>query len=73
VILGVAKVIELIGSSPNSFDDAVKIAVNEASKTIRNIEEILVKSLKAEVKNNEISEYQAIVKITFIVESTRKN
>jgi hypothetical protein len=41
--MGVAKVVELIGSSKLSFDDAVKNAVDEAAKTIRGIREAWVR------------------------------
>jgi len=69
--MSVAKVIELIGSSKVSFDDAVKNALDEAAKTIRGITGIWVKSYKASVENGKIAEYRAIVKITFIVERDR--
>ena len=64
----VVKIIELIGSSPKDWEDAVKNALNEAAKTVDNIKSIYVKSCKAKVVNNEIVEYRAVVKIAFIVE-----
>ena len=69
--MGVAKVIELIGSSELGFDDAVKNAVREASKTVREIKEVWVKNLSALVDEDKITEYRANVKITFVVESSR--
>ena len=69
--MSVAKVIELIGSSKLSFDDAVKNAVDEAAKTIRGITGVWVKGYKALVKNGKITEYRAIVKLTFLVEKDR--
>jgi flavin-binding protein dodecin len=42
--MAVVKVIELIASSEKSFDDAVNEAVKEASKTVRNIDSVWVKT-----------------------------
>jgi flavin-binding protein dodecin len=63
----VVKIIELIGSSPKDWEDAVKNALNEAAKTVDNIKSIYVKSCKAKVENNQIVEYRAVVKIAFVV------
>ena len=64
----VAKVIELIGSSPDSWEDATKNALAEAALTIKNIKSLYVKSCKAKVENNKIVEYRAVVKIAFVVQ-----
>jgi flavin-binding protein dodecin len=64
----VIKIIELIGSSPNSWSEATQNAVTEAAKTIKNIKGVHVKRCTAKVKNNKIIEYNANVKISFIVE-----
>ena len=63
----VVKIIELIGSSPKSWDDATKNALAEAAKTIKNIKSIYVKRCNAKVENNRIVEYRAVVKIAFVV------
>ena len=62
-----AKIIELIGSSPESWEDATKNALAEAALTIKNIKSLYVKSCKAKVENNKIVEYRAVVKIAFVV------
>jgi len=64
----VVKIIELIGSSPNSWSEAAQNAVIEAAKTVKNIKGVHVKRCTAKVKNNKIVEYNANVKIAFIVE-----
>jgi hypothetical protein len=64
----VVKVIELIGSSPESWEDATKNALAEAALTIKNIKSLYVKSCKAKVENNKITEYRAVVKIAFVVQ-----
>lgn len=64
----IVKIIELIGSSPNSWSEAAQNAVTEAAKTVKNIKGIHVRRCTAKVKNNKIVEYNADVKIAFIVE-----
>ncbi len=64
----VVKIIELIGSSPNGWSEAAQNAVTEAAKTVKNIKGVHVKRCTAKVKNDKIVEYNADVKIAFIVE-----
>jgi flavin-binding protein dodecin len=64
----VVKVVELIGTSTNSFDEAVKNALDRANKTTRNITGLDVIGFSAEVKDGKIAEYRANVKIAFVVE-----
>jgi len=66
----VVKVIELVGSSPSSFSDAVRSAVATASKTIRNITGVDVLSSTATVENGEINLYKVQVKIAFLVDGS---
>jgi len=66
--IAVAKVVELIGSSPNSWEEATANALEAASPTVRNITGIDVQHCTAKVKDNKIVEYRADVKIAFIVE-----
>ncbi len=66
----VVKVIELVGSSPNSFSDAVRNAVKVASRTIRNIQGVEVYSSTADVgSDGELSNYKVQCKIAFVVEA----
>ncbi len=65
---GVVKVIELVGVSQQSFSDAVRQAVTEASRTIRGINGVEVQSSQARVENGELTEYRVNVKIAFPVE-----
>jgi dodecin len=70
--LAVVKIIELIGSSPKSWEEAAKSALAEAAKTIKNIKSVYVKRCNAKVENNKIVEYRAVVKIAFVVERKTK-
>jgi flavin-binding protein dodecin len=66
----VVKIIELIGTSPNNWEDATKNALAQAAKNLKNIKSVYVKSCKATVENNQIAEYRAVVKIAFVVEGS---
>ena len=66
--MSIVKVIEVIGSSETSFDDAVQNALNEASKSVKNISSIYVKHMKANVENNKIVSYGINAKISFTVD-----
>jgi flavin-binding protein dodecin len=63
----VVKVIELVGTSTASWEDAAKNAVAEAAKTVRNITGIDVIGQTAAVEDNLITEFRANVKIAFVV------
>ena len=69
--MAVAKVVELIGSSKTSLEDAIKNTLKEASKTIRGIKELWVSDFKVLVEDNKIVEYRVKVKLTFLVEGDR--
>ena len=64
----VAKVVRIIGSSPESFAKAADAAVQEASKTVRGITGADVISMSALVEGERISEYRTTVNIAFAVE-----
>ena len=63
--MAIVKVIEVIASSEKSIDDALQNAVKEAAKTIRNIDSVFVKDIKAHVKDDKIISYGVICKISF--------
>jgi len=64
----VVKVIELLSQSSKSWEDAAQGAVNEASKTLRNIRSIYIEEFTAEVDNGKISNYRINAKVTFDLE-----
>ena len=64
----VAKVVTIIGSSPESFAKAADVAVREAAKTLRGITGAQVVSMSATVDGDRISEYRTTVNIAFAVE-----
>lgn len=64
----IVKIIEVIASSEIGIDDAIQQAVTEASKTIRNIDSVYVKDIKAHVKDGKISTYGIVAKISFRID-----
>jgi dodecin len=64
----VAKVITVIGSSPESFAKAAEAAVQEAAKTLRGISGASVVSMSAVVENDRITEFRTTVNIAFALE-----
>ena len=66
--MAVLKILELVGTSKQSWSDAAREAVNEAAKTVRGIETVEVAQSKAVVQNNKLTEYQVLVRIGFPIE-----
>lgn len=65
--MSVVKVIEVLAQSDESWEDAVQKALDEASKTVRNIQSIYVKDFQAIVEDDEITGYRVNTKISFMV------
>ncbi len=64
----IVKVIEVIASSEKGIDDAILTAVAEVSKTVRNIDSVYVKDIKAHVKDGAVSTFGVIYQISFRVD-----
>jgi len=64
----VAKVVTVIGSSPESFARAADAAVQEAAKTLRGISGADVVSMSAVVEGDRIATYRTTVNIAFGIE-----
>lgn len=69
--MSIVKVIEVIASSEKGIDDAIKVAVKEASKTIRNIDSVYVKDIKCHVKNGKITTWGVICKLSFRLDAEK--
>jgi dodecin len=65
--MSVAKVTEIIASSPKSFEDAVAAGIARASKTLQNVKSAWVKDQKVVVENGKITEYHVGLMVTFIL------
>jgi flavin-binding protein dodecin len=64
----VTKVIEVIGSSATSTDDAIREAVSAASKSIRGITSADVIEVSCDIDQGVVTRWNALVKISFPVE-----
>lgn len=69
--MAVVKIVNLLGSSTESWDDAIGKAVSEASKTINNITGVEVVNTTGTVKDGRITEYKANVNVAFAVDPDR--
>ncbi len=65
---GTYKKIELVGTSPVSFAEAVKAAVEEASKTIRHMNWFEVVEERGYIRDGRVAEFQVTVRIGFKIE-----
>jgi hypothetical protein len=67
--MSVAKVSEIIASSPNSFDDALKVGLARARKTLKNVKSAWIESQQVNLDDKgQIMEYRVQLKITFVLE-----
>jgi hypothetical protein len=66
--MAVHKVIEILAQSDKGWEDAVQKAVDEASKSVKNIESVYIKEMTVDVENNKVTKYRINAKVTFRVE-----
>lgn len=66
--MAVLKVIEVLSSSKESWEDATKKAVAQASKTVKNIRSVYVQDQSATVKDGNITEFRVNLKLSFEIE-----
>jgi len=65
--MAVTKIIELVGSSSSSSDDAVSAALAEAQRSLRNIKAVDVVSTG--LRGDNLDEWRALVRVSFLVET----
>jgi len=63
--MAVLKVIEVLSNSNESWEDATRKAVKQASKSVKNIKSVYVQDQSAIVQDNEVTEFRVNLKITF--------
>jgi flavin-binding protein dodecin len=66
--MSIVKVIEILAESKESWEDATRQALEEASKTVHNIRSIYIKDMQAVVENNKITWFRINAKISFELE-----
>ena len=65
--MAVAKVTEITSSSTKSFEDAVRIGIARADKTLANIKSAWIQEQKLKIERGKITEYRVNMKVTFIL------
>lgn len=65
---GTYKKIEIVGTSPVSFSEAVKSAIEEAAHTVRHMDWFEVVEQRGHIKDNRVTEYQVVLKVGFKIE-----
>jgi dodecin len=65
--MAIVKVIEVLAQSDQSWEDATRIAVAEAAKTVRGIQSIYIKEFQAVVENDQVTQFRVNAKISFVV------
>jgi dodecin len=68
--MAVARITQIIGASPHSWEDAVRNALERANRTLRGITGIEIVKENAAVENGKIAEFRATVNVTFVLEGT---
>jgi flavin-binding protein dodecin len=64
----VAKVSEISARSDKSFEDAIKVGLARASKTLRGVNSAWVKEQRVDVENGQIKGYQVNMMVTFVLD-----
>lgn len=67
--MSIYKVIEVIGTSPNSWEEAARNAIEKAGETLRELRVAEITKLDVRLDDGEIVEYRARVMISFKYES----
>lgn len=64
------KIIKVLGTSEQSWEDAAREAVAQASQTIENVHGVEIEDWTATVEDGDVTEYKATVEIAFPVEES---
>jgi flavin-binding protein dodecin len=63
----VARVTEITASSDKNFNEAVKVGIERASKTLQNVTGAWIQDMKVDVENGKITNYRVNMKMTFVL------
>ena len=66
--MSVARVTEISSTSDKSFEDAVRVGVERASKTLRNVKGAWVKEQQVDVRDGKIVDYRVNLMVTFVLD-----
>ena len=66
--MAVVKVIELLGESEESWEDATRQVVAEATRTLRGVTSIYIKEFQTTVENDQVKNFRVDAKVSFVME-----
>ena len=66
--MSIARVTEISATSETSFEDAVRLGVDRANQTLRNVLSAWVKEQSVKVENGAIAHYQVNLMVTFVLD-----
>ncbi len=66
--MAIAKVSEIIASSPDSFEDAISKGIARANKTLKNVKGAWIAAQKVSVEDGKVVEYRVTMRVTFVLE-----
>ncbi len=64
----VYKLIEIVGTSPRGTDEAIRNAIEKASKTVKNLDWFQVVETRGQIADGKIAHYQVVLKVGFRIE-----
>ena len=69
--MAVVKVIELLGESGESWEDASRKVVEEATRTLRGVTSVWIKEFQATVEEDKVKNFRVTAKVSFVMERTQ--
>ena len=64
----IAKTIEISAESPKSFEDAIKLGIERAEKSLKNVKGAWVAEQKVSVENGNIVSFRVIMRVSFVLD-----
>lgn len=66
--MSVARVTEITAASPESFEDAIRMGIERANQTLRNVKGAWIQEQQVTVENGKVAEFRVNMKVTFVLE-----
>jgi flavin-binding protein dodecin len=66
--MSVARNTEISATSSQGFEDAIRVGIARATKTLRNVKGAWIKEQEVNVANGQITEYKVVMVVTFVLE-----
>jgi len=66
--MAVVKVVELLAESKESWEDAARQAVKEATSTIRGVQSVYISEFQATVEGNDVKAFRVNAKVSFVLD-----